>query len=115
MNPIACGVRDGVNPVVCGTSDCWNPPRPGLIPVGDGLRYGRLRNGVCCDKIGDGDGFRFDRVGTKPTIPVFVGISGLSKASLAGTGANGPRGAFGFVKNAGGVAEVLGGYIATAG
>ena len=84
------------------------------------MRYGRLRKEVCCGKIGDGDRFGFGRVGTKPIIPVFVGISGLSKVSLAGTGANGPRGALGLndgvnalglglVTNVGGVTEVTGG------
>lgn len=59
-----------------------------------------------------------------PTIPVFVGTSGLSKTSLAGTGANGPRGALGLndgvgalrlEPNPGGVAEVMGGGDATVG
>lgn len=117
MKPV---VKPVVKPVGCGASDCWNPVKPGLIPVGDGLRNGRLRNEVCCGKIGDGDRFGFGRVGTKPTIPVDVGTSGLSKVSLAGIGANGPRGALGLndsadvvglglVTNAGGVAEVTGG------
>jgi hypothetical protein len=112
--------------VGCGASDWWNPVKPGLIPVGDGLRNGWLRNEVGCGKVGDGDRFVFGRVGMNPTIPVFVGTSGLSKASLAGTGANGPRGALGLndgvgalrlelVTNAGGVAEVTGGDTATAG
>ena len=90
------------------------------------MRNGELRNEVCCGNIGDGDRFAFDRVGMNPNIPVFVGTSGLSKASLAGTGANGPRGALGLndgvgalrlelVTNAGGVAEVMGGGEATVG
>jgi len=109
--------------VGCGASAGWNPVKPELIPVGDGLRNGWLngwlRNEVCCGKIGDGDIFVFDRVGMNPTIPVFVGTSGLSKASLAGIGANGPRRALGLndgvgalrlglVTNPGGVAEVMG-------